>query len=266
MQPSPCWRPVKPRRPKRGIDWILRTARPDGGWASRPGVGESSWVTALATLIPEEYLAEEATRRAIDWLLGTRGEDTTAIYALRRAPAWAIGIGGLRPSRLALDERRGGVGESDGSRSNCAGTRATAASLFANRGARYHRTEFPARAHVRRRRMESWRDQRLGLRYGTLSGNHGHGAVGAPRRSRPANGARLRRRPARFLRRARPTPKTGCGWDCARMVHLPEHYRPPEGVAYRTVSEVALYEIVKPRRAFLKGPLRALLKKSGGFA
>ncbi len=68
---------------KRGVDWLLRTARPDGGWASRPDVGESSWVTALATLIPEEHLAMELRRRAIGWLLGARGEDTTAIYVLR---------------------------------------------------------------------------------------------------------------------------------------------------------------------------------------
>ena len=117
---------------KRGIDWICATARPDGGWASRPGVGESSWVTALAALLPGRILAEEPHRRAIDWLLGTRGEDTTAIYALRERLLGTIGIGRLRPSRLALDQGRGRLGGSDGGRADCAGTRAAAAASAAS--------------------------------------------------------------------------------------------------------------------------------------
>src|SRR5580704_6060348 len=61
---------------KRGLDWILRTRNADGGWASRPGVGESSWVTALATLIPAERVGLEVHAKAIDWLMSERGEDT----------------------------------------------------------------------------------------------------------------------------------------------------------------------------------------------
>jgi len=71
------------RAARRGIDWLIATERPGGGWASRPGVGESSWVTALAALVPEERLGRDAHRRAIAWLLSTRGEDTTFLYTLR---------------------------------------------------------------------------------------------------------------------------------------------------------------------------------------
>src|SRR5580704_4243258 len=71
-------------RSKRGLDWILRTQRSDGGWASRPGVGESSWVTALAALIPEERVGQAAHAKAIEWLLPVRGEDTTTLFCLRQ--------------------------------------------------------------------------------------------------------------------------------------------------------------------------------------
>jgi hypothetical protein len=73
---------------KRGIAWILRTRRSDGGWASRPGVGESSWVTALAALIPEESLGQAAHAGAIEWLVPVQGENTTPVYRLRQ---WLLG-------------------------------------------------------------------------------------------------------------------------------------------------------------------------------
>ncbi len=66
----------------RGIAWMLRTVREDGGWASRPEM-ESSWVTALAALLPEEKLGTRTRKRAIRWLLGVRGQDTMALEMLR---------------------------------------------------------------------------------------------------------------------------------------------------------------------------------------
>jgi hypothetical protein len=80
------------RAAQRGIDWLIATERPGGGWASRPGIGESTWVTALAALVPEERIGREAHQRAIAWLMNTRGEDTTAIYTLR------LRLLGLSPS------------------------------------------------------------------------------------------------------------------------------------------------------------------------
>src|SRR6185312_14662076 len=72
----------------RGINWIRRTQLADGGWASRPGTGDSSWVTALAALLPPGCLTDAAHSKAIEWLMPVRGEDTTPIYRLRQ---WLLG-------------------------------------------------------------------------------------------------------------------------------------------------------------------------------
>lgn len=68
---------------RRGIEWILRSVREDGGWASRPEAGESSWVTALVCLLPEDQLEKAVRRRAVKWLLFAQGADTTPVFALR---------------------------------------------------------------------------------------------------------------------------------------------------------------------------------------
>jgi len=73
---------------RRGLDWILRTQRRDGGWAPQTGVDQSMWVTALVALLPRDFLGGEAHARAIGWLTGTTGEDTTARYRLRQ---WLLG-------------------------------------------------------------------------------------------------------------------------------------------------------------------------------
>lgn len=65
------------------MQWILRTARPDGGWAPRQGVAESVWVTGLVALLPPERLGEERYRAAIQWLLRISGEETALTYRLR---------------------------------------------------------------------------------------------------------------------------------------------------------------------------------------
>ena len=38
---------------QRGVRFLNSIARPDGGWSPQPGVEESTWVTALAVLLPE---------------------------------------------------------------------------------------------------------------------------------------------------------------------------------------------------------------------
>jgi Prenyltransferase and squalene oxidase repeat len=73
---------------KRGLDWILRTRRSDGGWASRPGVGESTWVTAVAALIPQERVGAAVHEGAINWLMSVQGVDTTRLFSLRQ---WLLG-------------------------------------------------------------------------------------------------------------------------------------------------------------------------------
>ncbi len=130
---------------KRGIGWMLRTARPDGGWASRPGVGESSWVTALAALLPEECLAGRGAPAAIALAAGYARRRYHRNLCVTRASLRAIGIRRLRPSRLALDEGRRGVGGPDGRRADCAGARAAErARLRESRSAPTAGREFPA--------------------------------------------------------------------------------------------------------------------------
>jgi len=80
-------------RAGRGLGWILRTGRPDGGFPPHPGVEESTWVTALVALAPPERLGVAAHERAIRWLLATTGKESTAIYRLRE---WLLG--NVRPA------------------------------------------------------------------------------------------------------------------------------------------------------------------------
>ncbi len=67
----------------RGMTWIASTARPDGGWAPRGGVDESTWVTGLVALLPPERLGKPRYEAAVRWLLRTAGQNSTFIYRLR---------------------------------------------------------------------------------------------------------------------------------------------------------------------------------------
>jgi len=81
----------------RGLRWILRGQRPDGGFPPQAGIDESSWVTALVALLPPEELGMAAHERAIRWLLGTTGTESTAVYRLRQ---WLLG--NARPPEQAF--------------------------------------------------------------------------------------------------------------------------------------------------------------------
>jgi hypothetical protein len=72
----------------RGLRWILRGQRPDGGFPPQAGIDESSWVTALVALLPPEQLGAAAHQRAIRWLLRTTGEESSPVYRLRE---WLLG-------------------------------------------------------------------------------------------------------------------------------------------------------------------------------
>jgi hypothetical protein len=74
----------------RGLQWIRRVERADGGFPPQAGVEESSWVTALVALLPEDELGVAAHRRAIGWLLRVTGSESTAVYHLRQ---WLLGNG-----------------------------------------------------------------------------------------------------------------------------------------------------------------------------
>lgn len=228
---------------RRGIDWLARTARPDGGWASRPGVGDSSWVTALAASIPEEHLGETAHRRAIQWLLGTRGEDTTAIYALRQR---------LLGRPVSTDCAHPGWPWTKGA---AAWVGPTAAALMAleRENRRRPSDKISERAETGRRFL---------LAHSCVEGGWNHGATNAwgydmapyPETTGMALLA-LRGVRAPQVERALDTGRKFLevrSADAQNWLRLGlrahglllADYRPPEGVAWRTVSEVALDMVV----------------------
>ena len=75
-------------RASRGLQWILRMQRLDGGFPPQAGIDESSWVTALVALLPPNQLGAENHQRAIRWLLKTTGKESTPVYRLRE---WLLG-------------------------------------------------------------------------------------------------------------------------------------------------------------------------------
>jgi hypothetical protein len=76
------------RAARRGLDWLSSLQRPDGGWPPQAGVEESSWVTSLVALLPPQCLGPAAHGRAIHWLAGLTGEESTLLYRIRE---WLLG-------------------------------------------------------------------------------------------------------------------------------------------------------------------------------
>jgi hypothetical protein len=73
---------------EQGAAWLRSIARRDGGWPPCAGVDQSTWVTGLVALLDPEVMGDTAHRRAVGWLLGTTGEESTTIYRLRE---WLLG-------------------------------------------------------------------------------------------------------------------------------------------------------------------------------
>jgi squalene cyclase len=69
----------------RGIEWLRRTQRPDGGFPPQAGVDQSTWVTALVALLPPDQLGRVAHQRSVHWLLGLTGKETSLSYRIREA-------------------------------------------------------------------------------------------------------------------------------------------------------------------------------------
>jgi hypothetical protein len=68
---------------ERARNWILhRNQRSDGGFAPRPSVEESTWVTALAVLAGA--CGRDAEHRAVEWLLVQTGQESTFLFRLRK--------------------------------------------------------------------------------------------------------------------------------------------------------------------------------------
>jgi len=72
-----------PEAARRGVQWLMTRQRPDGGWAPRDSVDESTWVTALALLLPSELAPGVDRDRASQWLLEQTGRESGLVYRLR---------------------------------------------------------------------------------------------------------------------------------------------------------------------------------------
>lgn len=80
-----------------GLRWLRATQRSDGGWAPHRAVGRSTWVTAVAALMPPERLGREAHARGIAWLVNTTGGESAPVYRFREWLLGKTGSGGSTP-------------------------------------------------------------------------------------------------------------------------------------------------------------------------
>jgi hypothetical protein len=83
---------------RRGLAWLRAQQLPDGGWPPQTGFDESTWVTALAALVPAELLGTAAHARAIEWVVTTCGEESTRTFRIRQ---WLLGNSPKRPEPVA---------------------------------------------------------------------------------------------------------------------------------------------------------------------
>lgn len=67
-----------------GLKFLFSLERPDGGWRPQPGVDESTWVTALVALLPEEAIGSERLHRGVKWLEQQTGRESSWAYRLRQ--------------------------------------------------------------------------------------------------------------------------------------------------------------------------------------
>jgi len=67
-----------------GLRFLRSTQRPDGGWSPQPDVAESTWVTAMVALLPEEAIGADRLKRAVTWLEGQTGRESGWSYRFQQ--------------------------------------------------------------------------------------------------------------------------------------------------------------------------------------
>jgi len=72
---------------RRGMSWLQRCQRADGGFAPRESVQESTWVTALTLLLPPDTQGFDR-RRAEAWTVDQTGRESGWVFRLR---LWMLG-------------------------------------------------------------------------------------------------------------------------------------------------------------------------------
>ncbi|MCS7315282.1 MAG: terpene cyclase/mutase family protein [Bryobacterales bacterium] len=70
---------AEPHAVRRGQRFLAQLRRPDGGLAPRPGVEESTWVTALYLLLEPDAAGEAA----LAWVLRQTGRESTLLHRIR---------------------------------------------------------------------------------------------------------------------------------------------------------------------------------------
>jgi hypothetical protein len=69
-------------RSAEALAWLDAAQRRDGGWTPRRSVDQSTWVTALAALLPPEAIGAARLARAVEWLLGESGMESSPVLRL----------------------------------------------------------------------------------------------------------------------------------------------------------------------------------------
>ena len=67
-----------------GLSFLRSMQRADGGWQPQPDVAESTWVTALVALLPEEAIGAARLNRAVKWLEGQTGRESSLSERMHR--------------------------------------------------------------------------------------------------------------------------------------------------------------------------------------
>jgi hypothetical protein len=73
---------------RKAAAWLALRQRADGGLTPRESVQESTWVTALALLLPPSVAPGIDRNRALDWVLAQSGRESGWVYRLR---LWMLG-------------------------------------------------------------------------------------------------------------------------------------------------------------------------------
>ncbi|HTS49216.1 MAG TPA: prenyltransferase/squalene oxidase repeat-containing protein [Bryobacteraceae bacterium] len=80
-----CETAVSSEAANKAVRWLRTMQRADGGFAPRPGVEESTWVTALVLLLPPSLLARLNAAGALGWILSQTGRESSWLQRMRVA-------------------------------------------------------------------------------------------------------------------------------------------------------------------------------------
>ncbi len=69
----------------KAVRWLATMQRADGGFAPRPAVEESTWVTALVLLLPPSMLSRLNAHAALGWILSQTGRESGGLQRMRAA-------------------------------------------------------------------------------------------------------------------------------------------------------------------------------------